>query len=202
MSKIERNREQKRRAIVEAARSVFLSEGYLRAGMDRIAARARVTKQTVYRYYPSKAELFEAALARMGEESEADFLTHLQEPDTREALRRFAAGFIHAHLSKEHLATFRLLVSESGHAPEMTSLFHAVGPDETQARLSEFFTRRLGVERAEPTVHLWTSMLLGHRASVLIGMAPPDDQRIEEYAREATDLLLAALSARAIEGER
>ncbi|WP_315983576.1 helix-turn-helix domain-containing protein [Aliamphritea spongicola] len=51
---------------MQAAQEVFLSEGFVQAGMDKIAAQAQVTKQTVYRYFPSKTELFKATLQYMG----------------------------------------------------------------------------------------------------------------------------------------
>lgn len=194
MSKIEQNKENKKRAILQASQDVFLSDGYELASMDRIAAQAQVTKQTVYRYYPSKVDLFKATLQQMGESSVASYLAHLQESDTKKALYKFAKGFIHAHLSAEHLATFKLLVSESAKAPEITSSFFAVGPDETDVKLSDFFLERLGIKNAETTVQLWTSMLLAHRASVLIGIKRPSDRQIEKHARDATDFLLTAVS--------
>ena len=194
MSKIEQNKEKKKGAIIQAAQDVFLSEGYVLASMDKIAAQAQVTKQTIYRYYPSKVDLFKATLEQMGESSEVSFLAHLQEPDVKEALYKFAKGFIQAHLSNEHLATLRLLVAESSKAPEMISSFCAVGPDETEAKLSEFFSERLAIKNAATTVLLWTAMLLAHRATVLIGMERPDDQQIEQHARDATNFLLAAIS--------
>jgi TetR/AcrR family transcriptional repressor of mexJK operon len=49
--------ERKRRAIVEAARAVFLADGF-DAGMDLIAARAGVSKVTVYNHFGSKQALF------------------------------------------------------------------------------------------------------------------------------------------------
>lgn len=194
MSKVEQNKEKKRQAILQAAQDVFLTEGYVLASMDSIAAQAQVTKQTIYRYYPSKVELFKATLQHMGKSSEVSFLDHLQDPNTKKALRKFAKGFILAHLSKEHLATYRLLVAESGKAPEITSSFFAVGPDETDAKLSKFFAERLGIKNVETTVQLWTAMLLSHRQSVLIGMKRPSNQQIEKYAKETTDFLLAAIS--------
>lgn len=194
MSKIEQNKEKKRRAILQAAQDVFLSEGYELTSMDRIASQAQVTKQTIYRYYPSKIDLFKATLQKMGESSEVSFVTYLQEPNTQVALYQFAKGFIRAHLSDEHLATFRLLVAESAKAPDMTSSFFATGPDETDAKLSEFFAERLGIKNVETTVQLWTAMLLAHRQAVLIGMERPGDQQIEDHARNATHFLLAAIS--------
>lgn len=192
MSKIEQNKAKKKRAILLAAQNVFLSEGYLLASMDKIAIEAQVTKQTVYRYYSSKSDLFKATLEQMGERSEMAFLAHLQLPDTEEALYQFARGFIQAHLSDDHLATFRLLVAEGGKAPEMTRSFRAVGPDDTDVKLTEFFTERLGISNAETTLQLWTAMLLAHRAAVLIGMDKPTEQQIDQHAKDATAFLLAA----------
>src|SRR6202021_1230929 len=52
------NTDKKRRAILEAAMSVFLKSGYLGASMDEIAAIAQVSKQTVYKQFASKEALF------------------------------------------------------------------------------------------------------------------------------------------------
>ena len=196
MGKIEQNKEKKKNAILLAAQDVFLSEGYVLASVDKIAAQARVTKQTIYRYFPSKSELFKATLEHMGEHFDAEYLVHLQEPDAKEALYKFAVGFIQAHLSREHLATYRLLVVESAKAPEIVRAFYAVGSDDLDAKLSEFFAKRLGLKNVETTVQLWMAMLLAHRASILTGMEIPNDRQIEKHAIDATDFLLAAIHYR------
>jgi TetR/AcrR family transcriptional regulator, mexJK operon transcriptional repressor len=48
----------KRRAIMEAATTVFLGKGYLGTSMDEIAALAAVSKQTVYKHFADKEGLF------------------------------------------------------------------------------------------------------------------------------------------------
>ncbi|WP_421864480.1 TetR/AcrR family transcriptional regulator [Motiliproteus sp.] len=193
MSKVEQNKQRKREAILTAAQQVFLSEGYVLAGMDRIAAQAQVTKQTVYRYFPSKIELFKATLLKIGQENGFDFADQLQQSDSRQALYDFAKGFIKAHLSEQHLATFRLLVAESAKAPELTRSFCDIGPDHTAAKLSEFFRQRLELKDPEASVQLWTAMLLAQRAGVLIGMDKPSEEQIEQHAKRATDMLLASI---------
>lgn len=193
MGKIEQNKEMKRRAILKAAQDVFLSEGYLPASMDKIAKQAQVTKQTIYRYYPSKTELFEATLRQIGESPAFSFMNALQQPDINEALYQFARGFIRAHLSDDHLATIRLLIAESAKAPEITKTFFEVGPDDTQEQLSAFFTERLKVQNPQNMVQMWTSMLFALRSRVLVGMEKPTDPEIDQYAKEATDFLLAAI---------
>src|SRR3982074_2269723 len=50
----------KRRQIVEGARQVFLAQGFDAASMGEIARVAGVSKGTLYVYFKSKEELFEA----------------------------------------------------------------------------------------------------------------------------------------------
>jgi len=193
MSKIEQNKEKKRHKILTAAKDTFLSEGYELASMDKIAALAQMTKQTVYRYFPSKIELFEATLRQIGTSFDDSFLQHLQNSDTREALEGFAITFIQFHLSKEHIATARLLIAESGKAPEIVSSFRSVGPDQTDIQLSAFFTERLNISKPESTIRLWTGMLLSIRTRVLMGMGAPDQQELEAHAKDATKFLFDAI---------
>jgi AcrR family transcriptional regulator len=48
--------------ILEAARQVFARRGFADASMDEIAHAAGLAKGTIYLYYPSKRELYRAAL--------------------------------------------------------------------------------------------------------------------------------------------
>jgi TetR/AcrR family transcriptional regulator, mexJK operon transcriptional repressor len=50
----------KRRAILDAAGTVFLRDGFARASIDVIAAEAKVSKQTVYNHFGDKERLFTA----------------------------------------------------------------------------------------------------------------------------------------------
>src|ERR687896_81233 len=69
----------KRRAIIEAATAVFLSNGYRGTSMDEIAARAAVSKQTVYKQFADKERLFTeiilATIDQVGEPFHAEVIT-------------------------------------------------------------------------------------------------------------------------------
>src|SRR5258708_37542872 len=54
--------EQKRTAIVAAARRAFLDSGYSQASMDGIAESAGVSVKTIYRHFENKDELFSAVM--------------------------------------------------------------------------------------------------------------------------------------------
>ena len=57
--------DRKREAIVLAAIAEFRDHGFEVTSMDRIAARAEVSKRTVYNHFPSKEELFAEILQRL-----------------------------------------------------------------------------------------------------------------------------------------
>ena len=52
----------KRRQITDAARALFLSQGFARTSMDAVTAEAGVSKQTLYAYFASKDELLIAVV--------------------------------------------------------------------------------------------------------------------------------------------
>ncbi|MFE6056946.1 TetR/AcrR family transcriptional regulator [Kitasatospora sp. NPDC056446] len=97
-------RPEKRRAITRAAAVVFGREGYLRAGMDAIAAEAGVSKRTVYNHFADKETLFlSVALQSSAElrERTRDLMAACLDPavDLRQGLVDFAVERARAVLS-------------------------------------------------------------------------------------------------------
>jgi TetR/AcrR family transcriptional regulator of autoinduction and epiphytic fitness len=62
--------DRKRAAVIGAAIEEFLAAGFDATSMDRIAARARVSKRTVYNHFPSKEVLFAAILRQLWDSSD------------------------------------------------------------------------------------------------------------------------------------
>src|SRR4051794_28206952 len=52
----------RRRAILKAARTVFARQGYANTVVDDIARQAEIGKGTLYLYFPSKEQIYLAAL--------------------------------------------------------------------------------------------------------------------------------------------
>lgn len=190
-----RKREAKRAAILRAAQETFFTEGYLGSSMDQIARRAGVTKQTVYRYFPSKELLFQATLAAQRADADCRFQQELDREDPVEALTRFAVGFLEMHLSEEHLAGVRLMVAEGPSAPEMTRAFFTLGPERTKARLVEFLTTRFRVPDPEYAVRMFLGTLLGLRMNVLVGLLPtPTHAELVRHAERSVAVCLRGLA--------
>ena len=62
-----------RELLVGAAREAFVDAGYQGASLRQIALKAGTTQAVLYRYFPSKSQLFEEAVLRPFE----DFVAHL-----------------------------------------------------------------------------------------------------------------------------
>jgi AcrR family transcriptional regulator len=56
---------EKYRAILNAAEDLFGLHGFKKAGIDEIAAQAKVSKPLIYRYFKSKKDLFEVVVDRV-----------------------------------------------------------------------------------------------------------------------------------------
>ena len=62
--RIEREKERKRREIIDVAEKLFFKEGFKETSMDTIAKKAEFSKRTVYKYFDSKEELYSAIALR------------------------------------------------------------------------------------------------------------------------------------------
>jgi TetR/AcrR family transcriptional repressor of nem operon len=81
-----------REALLDAARTLFLRQGYTATGVDDICAAAGITKGALFHHFDSKHALGRAALERWVEDGRRAFGSgsYLQEPDP---LKR-ALGFV------------------------------------------------------------------------------------------------------------
>jgi AcrR family transcriptional regulator len=87
----EARRAETRRRIVTAARELIAEGGYVAAQVAPVAERAGVAVGTVYRYFPSKSQLF-AEVFREASQHEVDAMREAIEGTSGPAQARIAAG--------------------------------------------------------------------------------------------------------------
>jgi AcrR family transcriptional regulator len=111
----------KRRAILEAATEVFLDHGYLGASMDAVAARAAVSKQTVYKQFADKDSLFSQVVLgttiKVVDDLAAVAATVEETDDVEASLGELARGFLSGLLRPEVLRLRRLIIAEADRFP-------------------------------------------------------------------------------------
>src|SRR4051812_22531524 len=84
----------KRRQILEGARAVFLAQGFDAASMNDIARKAGVSKGTLYVYFKSKEELFEAITEQQCRvQAEGVFVLDPEDQDVAAVLTRLGNAF-------------------------------------------------------------------------------------------------------------
>jgi TetR/AcrR family transcriptional regulator, mexJK operon transcriptional repressor len=109
-----------RERILAAAAALFLAEGYGSTTIEAVAARAGVSKRTLYDRFDDKSVLFAAVVHRIIEEirppPEVPLLAGATLPDV---LRRLAGLILRAALSPQAIALHRLVHAESARFPEL-----------------------------------------------------------------------------------
>ncbi|MDR5817025.1 MULTISPECIES: TetR/AcrR family transcriptional regulator [unclassified Caballeronia] len=111
--------DRKRAAIMNAAVEEFIAAGYDATSMDRIAARADVSKRTVYNHFPSKEALFAAILLRLWDESDAgDAPAYSSSEPLRAQLLALLARKLRLMNDESFLSVARMAISAGIHSPE------------------------------------------------------------------------------------
>jgi len=112
-------------AVIHAAHTMFLSDGYHTASMEAIARRAGVSKKTLYARFATKAELFTAVVrdqvARWS--AHAGRFDHALPSTLHERLEHHAAMFLEAQAQPETQAFERLLLTEARNFPELARIY-------------------------------------------------------------------------------
>ncbi|SNQ52227.1 conserved hypothetical protein [Frankia canadensis] len=111
-----------RSAVLAAARQVFDEHGFAGARTREIASRAKVTEQMMFRHYPSKADLFEQAVAipfgAVVSDYLRDFERGLAEDLPPEDLGRLYVSRLYAFM-REHRRQILALIAAESHSPGM-----------------------------------------------------------------------------------
>jgi len=119
MTAPQRLTDRKREAIVQAAISEFRSNGFDITSMDKIAAKAGVSKRTVYNHFASKEELFADILQRLWTNicAQEDSVYNPGQP-LREQLGQLLHGKLALLADNSFLDLARVAIAATIHSPE------------------------------------------------------------------------------------
>ncbi len=125
----------RRKAFVDAARELFFANGYAGTTMSSIAGKVGGSKTTLWTYFPSKEELFEAVVddivAQYGDALAIDLPVDEPVPDV---LQAFGNMLITKLTQAPLLSLFRLVVGEAERFPHLAETFYERGPRRGKAR--------------------------------------------------------------------
>jgi AcrR family transcriptional regulator len=187
-----------RHLIAEAARREFLKRGYSATCMDDVARGAGISKKTLYRLVPAKAELYRTTIT----DRIARFLlalddTVLESLDVAAALERLMIEFGNLTLSSDTIALLKLAIGEADRFPELAASFYHDAIQATQAGLTRYLARQCVAGRLDlDDPHEAAGMLRGmmimepQRANMMGGSELPSAEEIAARARTCVRLFL------------
>ena len=198
---------QTRRRIMAAAMEVFLRDGYVGAKTDEIASAAGASKQTIYKHFGRKENLFEQiVLDRLVgiDEIFKDAIQRLAATDDIETtLRGVARKFVHALTQPAHLRVRRLVIAEAGRFPKLGHAYFEAGPERVHAALAASLAQLtarglLRVEEPDLAANHFTWLVSSIPVNKV--MLCGDDVRfapaeLDHYADAAVRVFLAAYRA-------
>lgn len=194
--------QEKRIAILEAARSHFFERGFDAVTIEGIAATAGVSKMTVYGHFNDKDALFKVFVER-----EVAHLSNLltQLPltinDLRQTLIQFGMTFLDFITRKEVIQFNRLMVSVAPQHPQLVRQFFEAGPATVYTALAGLLRQAATAQQltiphperaADQLIAIWQSFEL---VKVQLGLKSTlSTQERLEYVQDCVDTLLRAWS--------
>ena len=200
--------ERKRQAILDAATDLFLQHGFLGANMDEVAARAEVSKQTVYKQFESKEALFIAIVGRMtgaaGDEVQREIADLGEQDDPERQLLAYAEQQLLIVLTPRLMQLRRLVIGEANRFPALGRALQAGGPGRAVAGLTQALSRwtdRGLLDIADPAAaasHFnWLIMGEPVNNAMFLGDASiPDAAALRRHAAEGVRVFFAAYGKR------
>jgi TetR/AcrR family transcriptional repressor of mexJK operon len=192
--------ERKRRAIVAAARGIFVKHGY-DAGVDLIADAAGVSKVTIYNHFGSKQQLFTEVISEAFEQAlgdaSAQALSSLPSGgDLRGTLTATARGWI-AGITRPEVTDLRLLViAVARRFPELAQQWLARSPQRFAPVIADILRERSGrgeldvPDPALAVIQFYALTVYPHIVRSMFGLQL-DQQATEKLLTSGVDMFLS-----------
>jgi TetR/AcrR family transcriptional regulator, mexJK operon transcriptional repressor len=193
----------KRKAILEAAKTLFLSNGYDGSSMDAIAAEAGVSKLTVYSHFTDKEKLFAAAVKSNCEEQLPELLFELSaEVPVAQSLLNIGRGFNELINSRESVELHRVMVSLAAQDSKLSHMFYEAGPQRVLHGMEELLRQadQSGLLRVQDPLSAADQFFClikgGANFRLLIGCGEAlQGAEAEAHVRDAVEVFLRAFRA-------
>jgi TetR/AcrR family transcriptional regulator, mexJK operon transcriptional repressor len=180
-SRNEKRSDRKHREIMQAASAVFVAQGYDGTSMDEIASKAGVSKQTIYKHFSDKDNLFTAII-----------------------LQTLGRNFLKVLMDEELLQIRRLVIANADRMPSLGRKWYEQGFERVLATLSSCFRaladkKLLHVEDPRLAANHFVGMLLWipvNEAMFTGNNRPRSAAELNRLADAAVRAFLAAYGAR------
>jgi len=194
----------KRRQIIDGACRVFLERGFDAASMGEIARAARVSKGTLYVYFNSKEELFEAIVEEQcNAQAEQIFSFDSNDRDVEAVLTRLGDAFVHFLCRRPAgISPLRTVIAIADRMPELGAKFYRAGPALGISSLKAYLEQQVAAGVLKPhdsevvaAQFIDSCLSLTFKPMLFNFAGPPSDQEISRVVRSAVRTFVAAHQA-------
>ena len=190
----------KREAILEAAKTLFLSLGYANTSMDAVAAAAGVSKLTVYSHFNDKQTLFCSAVMATCQIQLPDLLFEYPEgAPVDEVLLTIARNVQALNSSDEAVKLSRLIMAQGSLDPSFGEYFYEAGPKRVLAGMEALLrgADERGLLRIDDPLraaeHFFCLVKGAPDYRLLLGCAGPlEGDEAEAHVREVVGVFIRA----------
>jgi TetR/AcrR family transcriptional repressor of mexJK operon len=131
-------------AILDAAKKLFVEQGFEGVSMDQIAAEAGVSKLTVYSHFGDKETLFaEAAKAYCEQQLPNALFSDCGDLELRDCLMQIGGAFVAMVMAPEAVAGHRILCTPQMAASPVPRMFWEAGPKRVQQMFADLLERHV-----------------------------------------------------------
>lgn len=175
LGKREARKQDRRAAILAIAKRHFMEQGYVGVSMSAIAAELGGSKGTLWSYFASKEELFDACVDEVTREYREQVMQLLVPSDNLQAtLCAFVRSLLRKVTSPDAIRLHRVIHAEVARSPEMGEVFYRRGPQRTRELVAAYLEdamHKKQLRRADPmrAAFALTSLCMGAHQRAMLG---------------------------------
>lgn len=185
--------------VLETAARYFLEAGFERTSVEAIAQASGISKVTIYRYFPTKEALFNAAITSCTDEVFGSLPPGALSPDDpKTALTLIGKAFLKLKRSDDVVRSFRLMYAAAGEHGDACLAFYRRGPEKIGRQLADYLRAAasagsLSIRRPEEAADQFLALFLGSaHVRVMLGLGKPTAAEDKRLVRANVETFLRA----------
>lgn len=163
--------------------------------MQTVAAEANASKETLYRHFRSKEELFAEVVSNRAQQMRAKLDADFDRPNAMPEVLRDLGTRLLTHMNRpDMICLLRMVVAEVPRDPEIGRIFFDNGPEQTRLRLTAYLAAAR--ERGEFFGHdpglaatVFLSAALGSQHLLRLTLPDPPALGADEIARRVDEIV-------------
>lgn len=202
--KFRRRAEARKDEVLDAALELFTEKGFAATRVEDIAAKAGISKGTVYLYFESKEALMAGLIDRALSPMALQAMTTIDTIgiDPRLVFKTVGGLIAHRFSNPEVLAVPKLILRESVNFPELAQIYRRDVIEQVMPRMVRLIERNIEKGRfrpvdAEMTIRSLIGPIVAHLLlSEVFGITPRDGMEMDRLVENHIDILMNGLSAK------